>query len=153
MIHIFTHDSIGLGEDGPTHQPVEQLASLRAIPGLIVIRPCDANEVAEAWRVAIDRTHGPVALVLTRQNVPVLDRSVYASAEGLRRGGYVLADAAEGDPEVILIATGSEVALAVEAHEKLAADGVGSRVVSLPSFHLFDAPGPGVPRRACCRRR
>ncbi len=138
VMHIFTHDSIGLGEDGPTHQPVEQLASLRAIPGLTVIRPCDANEVAEAWRVAVDRTHGPVALVLTRQNVPVLDRSVYASAEGLRRGGYVLADAAEGDPELILIATGSEVALAVEAHEKLAADGVGSRVVSLPSFHLFE---------------
>jgi transketolase len=138
VIHIFTHDSIGLGEDGPTHQPVEQLASLRAIPGLTVIRPCDANEVAEAWRVSVDRTHGPVALVLTRQNVPVLDRSVYASAEGLRRGGYVLADAAEGDPELILIATGSEVALAVEAHEKLAADGIGSRVVSLPSFHLFE---------------
>ncbi len=138
MIHIFTHDSIGLGEDGPTHQPVEQLASLRAIPGLIVIRPCDANEVAEAWREAIDRTHGPVALVLTRQNVPVLDRSKYAPAEGLRRGGYVLADAADGDPELILIATGSEVALAVSAHEKLAADGVASRVVSLPSFNLFD---------------
>jgi transketolase len=138
VIHIFTHDSIGLGEDGPTHQPVEQLASLRAIPGLIVIRPCDANEVAEAWREAIDRTHGPVALVLTRQDVPILDRSKYASAEGLRRGGYVLADAAEGDPDVILIATGSEVALAVEAHEKLAADGIGSRVVSLPSFNLFD---------------
>jgi transketolase len=139
VIHIFTHDSIGLGEDGPTHQPIEQLASLRAIPNLAVIRPCDANEVAEAWRVAIDRTHGPVALILTRQNVPVLDRSVYASAEGLRRGGYVLADAAEGDPEVILIATGSDVAIAVEAHEKLAADGIGSRVVSLPSFHLFEA--------------
>ncbi len=138
VIHIFTHDSIGLGEDGPTHQPVEQLASLRAIPGLIVIRPCDANEVVEAWREAIDRTHGPVALVLTRQNVPVLDRSVYAPAAGLRRGGYVLADAADGDPELILIATGSEVALAVQAHEKLAADGVGSRVVSLPSFNLFD---------------
>ena len=112
VIHLFTHDSIGLGEDGPTHQPVEQLASLRAIPGLDVIRPADANEVAEAWRVAIDRSHQPVALVLTRQNVPVLDRSRYASAEGLRRGGYVLADAEGGDPEVILIATGSEVALA-----------------------------------------
>ena len=92
MIHIFTHDSIGLGEDGPTHQPVEQLASLRAIPGLDVIRPCDANEVAEAWRVAMEQHHQPVALVLTRQDVPVLDRSRYASAEGLRRGGYVLAD-------------------------------------------------------------
>ena len=109
MIHLFTHDSIGLGEDGPTHQPVEQLAALRAIPGLDVIRPADANEVAEAWRVALDRTHQPVALVLTRQDVPVLDRSKYASAEGLRRGGYVLADPEGGDPEVILIATGSEV--------------------------------------------
>jgi transketolase len=138
VIHIFTHDSIGLGEDGPTHQPVEHLASLRAIPGLDLIRPCDANEVAEAWRVAVDRTHGPVALVLTRQNVPVLDRSRYASAEGLRKGGYVLADADDSDPELILIATGSDVALAVEAYEKLAADGVRARVVSLPSFHIFD---------------
>ncbi len=138
VIHIFTHDSIGLGEDGPTHQPVEQLASLRAIPGLNVIRPADANEAAEAWRVAIDRTHGPVALVLTRQNVPVIDRSTYAPAAGLRRGGYVLADPPDGDPELILIATGSEVALAVAAHEQLAADGVRSRVVSLPSFLLFE---------------
>jgi transketolase len=138
VIHLFTHDSIGLGEDGPTHQPVEQLASLRAIPGLDVIRPADANEVAEAWRVALDRTHQPVALILTRQNVPVLDRSRYAPAEGLRRGGYVLADAGEGDPEVILIATGSEVALAVAAHEELSGEGVGSRVVSLPCWELFD---------------
>ncbi len=138
VIHIFTHDSIGLGEDGPTHQPVEHLASLRAIPGLNVIRPCDANEVVEAWRVAVDRHHEPVALVLTRQNVPIVDRDRYASAEGLRRGGYVLADADGGDPQVILIATGSEVALAVEAHEALAADGVRSRVVSLPSWQLFD---------------
>ena len=138
VIHIFTHDSIGLGEDGPTHQPVEHLASLRAIPGLDVIRPCDANEVAEAWRVAVGRTHGPVALVLTRQNVPVLDRSRYASAEGLRRGAYVLADADGSEPELILIATGSDVALAVEAYEQLAADGVRVRVVSLPSFHIFD---------------
>jgi len=139
VIHIFTHDSIGLGEDGPTHQPVEQLASLRAIPGLNVIRPCDANEVAEAWRVTVEQTHVPTALVLTRQDVPVLDRSSYASAEGLRRGGYVLADAeGDGDPELILIATGSDVALAVKAHEQLIADGVRSRVVSLPSWHLFD---------------
>ena len=138
VIHVFTHDSIGLGEDGPTHQPVEQLASLRAIPGLDVIRPADANEVAEAWRVAIDRHHQPVALVLTRQNVPVLDRSRYASAEGLRRGGYVLADPEDGDPEVILIATGSEVALALAAHEELLGEGVRSRVVSLPSWELFD---------------
>jgi len=138
VIHLFTHDSIGLGEDGPTHQPVEQLASLRAIPGLDVIRPADANEVAEAWRVALDRTHQPVALVLTRQNVPVLDRSRYASAEGLRRGGYVLADPEEGEPEVILIATGSEVALALGAHEELAGEGIRSRLVSLPSWELFD---------------
>ncbi len=138
VIHLFTHDSIGLGEDGPTHQPVEQLASLRAIPGLDVIRPADANEVAEAWRAALDRHHGPVALVLTRQDVPIFDRSRYASAEGLRRGGYVLADPADGDPEVIVIATGSEVALAVAAHEKLIADGVRSRVVSLPCWELFD---------------
>ena len=140
VIHVFTHDSIGLGEDGPTHQPVEHLASLRAIPGLDVIRPCDANEVAEAWRVAMDRSHGPVALVLTRQDVPILDRSRYASAEGLRRGGYVLADspAANGDPELILIATGSEVALAVDAYESLGADGVRARVVSLPSFEIFE---------------
>ncbi len=137
VIHLFTHDSIGLGEDGPTHQPVEQLASLRAIPGLDVIRPCDANEVAEAWRAAMDRHHQPVALVLTRQDVPILDRTKYASADGLRRGGYVLADT-EGEPEVILIATGSEVALAVQAHEQLVGDGVSSRVVSLPCWELFD---------------
>jgi transketolase len=138
VIHLFTHDSIGLGEDGPTHQPVEHLAGLRAIPGLDVIRPCDANEVAEAWREALDRTHQPVALVLTRQDVPILDRSRYASAEGLRQGGYVLADPEDGDPEVILIATGSEVALAVAAHEKLISEGVRSRVVSLPCWELFE---------------
>jgi transketolase len=146
VIHLFTHDSIGLGEDGPTHQPVEQLASLRAIPGLDVIRPADANEVAEAWRVAIDRSHQPVALVLTRQDVPILDRGRYASAEGLRRGGYVLADGGgsgnqgdgEGDPDVILIATGSDVAIAVAAHEELVGEGIRSRVVSLPCWELFD---------------
>jgi transketolase len=138
VIHLFTHDSIGLGEDGPTHQPVEQLASLRAIPGLDVIRPADANEVAEAWRAAIDRSHQPVALILTRQNVPVFDRSRYASAEGLRRGGYVLADAEGGDPEAILIATGSEVALALAAYEELKGEGVRARVVSMPCCELFD---------------
>jgi transketolase len=136
VVHVFTHDSIGLGEDGPTHQPVEQLASLRAIPGLDVIRPADANEVAEAWRCAVDRTHQPVALVLTRQDVPVIDRSRYGAAEGLRRGGYVLAG--NGDPDVILIATGSEVALALAAHEELSAAGISSRVVSLPCWELFD---------------
>jgi len=138
VIHLFTHDSIGLGEDGPTHQPVEQLASLRAIPGLDVIRPADANEVAEAWRAAIDRHHQPVALILTRQNVPVFDRSKYASAAGLRRGAYVLADPENGDPEVILMATGSEVALALSAHEQLSGEGVRSRVVSMPCCELFD---------------
>jgi transketolase len=142
VIHVFTHDSIGLGEDGPTHQPVEHLASLRAIPGLDVIRPADANEVAEAWRVALDRTHQPVALVLTRQNVPVLDRSRYGSAEGLRRGGYVLADAEGGDPEIILIATGSEVALALAAHEELKGESVRARVVSMPCCELFDRQDP-----------
>jgi len=138
VIHLFTHDSIGLGEDGPTHQPVEQLASLRAIPGLDVIRPADANEVAEAWRAAIDRTHQPVALILTRQNVPVFDREKYASAEGLHRGAYVLADAEGGDPNVILIATGSEVALALAAYEELKGEGVRARVVSMPCCELFD---------------
>jgi transketolase len=138
VIHVFTHDSIGLGEDGPTHQPVEQLASLRAIPGLDVIRPADANEVAEAWRAAINRSHQPVALILTRQNVPVFDRNKYASAEGLHRGAYVLADAEGGDPEVILIATGSEVALALAAYEELQGEGVRARVVSMPCCELFD---------------
>jgi transketolase len=137
VIHWFSHDSIGLGEDGPTHQPVEQLASLRAVPGLNVLRPCDANEVAEAWRVMMDQTHQPTALILTRQNVPVLDRARYAPAEGLRRGGYVLADS-DGDAEVILIATGSEVSLAIDAYEELSSDGVRARVVSLPSWYLFD---------------
>jgi transketolase len=138
VIHLFTHDSIGLGEDGPTHQPIEQLAGLRAMPHLDVIRPADANEVTEAWRLAVGRTHNPVALVLTRQTVPVFDRSKYASAEGVRRGGYVLADAEGGDPELMLIATGSEVQLALGAHENLAAEGVRSRVVSLPCWELFD---------------
>jgi transketolase len=156
VIHVFTHDSIGLGEDGPTHQPVEQLASLRAIPGLDVIRPADANEVVEAWRVALDRTHQPAALVLTRQDVPVLDRARYASAEGLRRGGYVLADARDGDPELILIATGSEVALAVAAHEELQGEGIRSRVVSLPCWELFDRQDAAyreavLPRRVTAR--
>ncbi|MDX6638459.1 MAG: transketolase, partial [Solirubrobacterales bacterium] len=137
VVHWFSHDSIGLGEDGPTHQPVEQLASLRAMPGLNVIRPCDANEVAEAWRVILAQSHKPTALVLTRQDVPVLDRSRYASAAGLQRGGYVLAGS-DAEPEVILIATGSEVALALGAYEQLSADGIRARVVSLPSWHLFD---------------
>jgi transketolase len=138
VIHVFTHDSIGLGEDGPTHQPIEQLAALRAIPHLDVIRPADANEVAYAWRLAVDRTHDPVALVLTRQNVPVFDRSRYASAAGVLRGGYVLADPEDGDPELIMIATGSEVGLALGARERLAGEGVRSRVVSMPCWEAFD---------------
>jgi transketolase len=138
VIHLFTHDSISLGEDGPTHQPIEQLSSLRAMPHLDVIRPADANEVAEAWRMAIDRTHNPVALALSRQNVPVFDRSRYASAEGARRGGYVLADPEDGAPELILIATGSEVQFALGAHEILSGEGIRSRVVSLPCWEIFD---------------
>ena len=138
VIHIFTHDSIGVGEDGPTHQPIEQLASLRAIPGLITLRPADANEVVEAWRVIMQLRHEPVALILTRQAVPTLDRTRYAPADGLQRGAYVLADADDGTPEVLLLATGSEVALCVEAHERLEAEGIRARVVSMPSWELFE---------------
>ena len=137
-LHIYTHDSIGVGEDGPTHQPIEQVASLRAIPNLIVIRPGDANEVAEAYKAAMLSTHSPVLLALTRQNVPTFDRSKYAPAEGLQKGGYVLADAEGGQPDVILIGTGSEVSLCVEAYEKLTSEGVKARVVSLPSWELFE---------------
>lgn len=137
-IFVFTHDSIFLGEDGPTHQPIEHLPALRAILNLMLIRPADANETAVAWRVAIERRGGPVALALTRQVLPVIDGSKYASAEGLARGGYVLADAPAESPEVILIATGSEVAVALEAFEKLAAEGIAVRVVSLPSWDIFE---------------
>jgi transketolase len=138
VIYVFTHDSIGVGEDGPTHQPVEQLAALRAVPGLVVIRPADANETAEAWRVAMEHHDGPTALALSRQNLPTLDRAKYGPADGLRRGAYVLADATSGDPEVLLLASGSEVALCVEAYERLTADGVRTRVVSVPSWELFE---------------
>jgi transketolase len=137
-IFVYTHDSVFLGEDGPTHQPIEQLPSLRAIPNLCFIRPCDANEVSVAWRVAIERRGGPVALALTRQGLPVLDRQKYASAEGLARGAYILADAKGRAPDIILIASGSEVSVAVEAYEKLMADGVAARVVSMPSWDLFE---------------
>jgi len=137
-IHIFTHDSIAVGEDGPTHQPVEHLASLRAMPGLIVLRPADANEVLEAWRVIMNLHHEPVALILTRQDVPTLDRTQYASAAGLAKGAYVLADAAGGKPDVILIGSGSEVSLLVQAHQKLVVEGIRSRVVSMPSWEIFD---------------
>ena len=139
VIFVFTHDSIALGQDGPTHQPIEQLASLRAIPHLIVIRPCDANETAVAWRVAIETRDRPVALILTRQDVPTLDRDQFAAAEGLRRGAYVLADAPNGKPDIILIGTGSEVSLIVAACHKLTAKEIDVRIVSMPSWELFDA--------------
>ena len=139
VIYVFTHDSIGLGEDGPTHQPIEQLAALRAIPNLMLIRPCDANETTQAWRAAIQHSDGPVALALTRQNLPTLDRNgQYASAEGLHRGGYVLREAANGQPEVILIASGSEVHIALKAAEMIDAKGPATRVVSMPSWELFE---------------
>jgi transketolase len=138
VLYLFTHDSIALGEDGPTHQPVEQLAGLRAVPGLQVIRPADANETAVAWRVCVEAKDHPVVLVLTRQEVPTLDRARYASAEGLRRGAYVLAEAPGGKPDVILIASGSEVNLIVAAQEKLRAQGVDARVVSMPCWEAFD---------------
>jgi len=138
VIFIFTHDSIGVGEDGPTHQPVEQLISLRAIPGLIVMRPGDANEVAEAWRTIMQFRHEPVCLILSRQNMPTLDRTRYAPAAGVAKGGYILADVPDGLPEVILIGTGSEVSLCVDAYERLKGEGIKARVVSMPSWELFD---------------
>lgn len=139
VIYIFTHDSIGLGEDGPTHQPVEQLFSLRAIPGLTVLRPADANETAEAWRMAIEHKDGPLAIILTRQNVPVIDRSKFNPASGLIKGAYIVADSPLSKPEVILIATGSEVHLALDVYEKLREEGIGARVVSMPSWELFES--------------
>jgi transketolase len=138
VLTIFTHDSIGVGEDGPTHQPIEQLAALRAMPGLITIRPGDANEIAEAWRVIMQLQHDPVVLILSRQAMPTLDRSRYSPAAGLARGAYVLADASAGEPELILIATGTEVGLAVAAFEELSAAGIKARVVSMPSWELFE---------------
>jgi transketolase len=138
VIYIFTHDSIGVGEDGPTHQPVEHLASLRAIPGLITLRPADANETVEAWRLIMPLRHVPVALILTRQALPILDRGKYASAEGVARGAYVLADAVDGKPEVLLLASGSEVSLCILAYEKLAAENIKARVVSMPSWEIFE---------------
>lgn len=139
VIYIWTHDSISMGEDGPTHQPIEQLASFRAMPGMVLLRPADANEVVEAWKVIMRLTDRPVSLVLTRQALPTLDRSLYASAAGLTRGAYVLADAADGKPDVLLLATGSEVALCVAAREHLMRDGIRVRVVSMPSWELFEA--------------
>jgi transketolase len=138
VIYIFTHDSIGVGEDGPTHQPVEQLVALRSIPGLIVLRPADANEVAEAWRVVLSLKHEPACLILSRQNLPTFDRTRYAPAIGVKRGAYVLADAGSGRPDVILMATGSEVGLCVDVYERLTGEGVAARVVSIPSWELFE---------------
>jgi transketolase len=139
IIYVFTHDSIGVGEDGPTHQPIEQLANLRSLPGMLVIRPCDANEVVEAWKIIMKQQHTPVALILTRQALPTLDREKYAAASGLARGAYVLADAPNGKPDVLLLATGSEVALCVQAYEQLKNDGIKARVISMPCWRLFEA--------------
>jgi transketolase len=138
VIYVFTHDSIGVGEDGPTHQPVEHLMALRAVPGLIVLRPADANEVVEGWRVIMQQRHETVALVLTRQALPTFDRTKYASAAGVAKGAYVLADASNGKPDAILMATGSEVALCVGAYEKLSGEGKKVRVVSMPSWEIFE---------------
>lgn len=142
-IHIFTHDSIGVGEDGPTHQPIEHLPSLRSIPGLIVLRPADANEVVEAWKVIMMLYHESVALILTRQALPTIDRTKYAPASGLAKGAYILADAVDGQPDLLLLATGSEVSLCLEVYEKLKAEGIKARVVSMPSWELFDDQDPG----------
>jgi len=156
VTYVFTHDSIGVGEDGPTHQPVEQLIALRAIPGLVVLRPCDANEVAESWRVVVEAKHEPHCLILSRQNLPTLDRTKYAPVSGLRKGAYILADAKPGTPDIILMGTGSEVSLCVEVYEKLAAEGVAARVVSMPSWELFekqdDAYKDSVLPPSCTRR-
>jgi transketolase len=137
VTYVWTHDSIGLGEDGPTHQPIEHLAALRAIPGLAVVRPADANETAVAWRTILERADGPAGLCLTRQNVPTFDRSVLGSADGVAKGGYVLADASTGRPEIILIGTGSEVQIAMAARDRLEADGHPTRVVSMPCVEWF----------------
>lgn len=139
IFYVFTHDAMGDGEDGPTHQPVEHLASLRAIPGLVTLRPADANEVVEAYRYILQLRHKPAALVLSRQSLPTIDRTKYATAAGVANGAYVLADAQGGKPDVILIASGSEVILALQAHEQLLAEGIRSRVVSMPSWDIFES--------------
>jgi transketolase len=138
-LFIFTHDSIGVGEDGPTHQPVEQLAAFRAMPNMLVLRPGDANEVTEAYKAILQHTHGPATLVLSRQAVPTLDRTKYAPASGVAKGAYVLADADGAKPDVILMASGSELQWAVGAYEKLKVEGIKARVVSMPSWELFEA--------------
>ena len=137
VVYIFTHDSVGLGQDGPTHQPIEQLMGLRTVPGLVTIRPADATETVEAWRIAMEQNHHPTALILTRQSLPVLDRSALAPAEGLRRGGYILWESGS-PPQVILIGTGSEVHIALQAGKLLQDRSVTARVISLPSWELFD---------------
>jgi transketolase len=139
VVYVFTHDSIGLGEDGPTHQPIEHLAALRAIPNLTVIRPADANETAMAWMEAMEHEDGPVALSLTRQSLPTLDREEYGPADGLRKGAYVLADLGDSDPDLILMASGSEVELILSAGEKIAEEGIAVRIVSFPSWELFSS--------------
>lgn len=139
VIYVFTHDSIGVGEDGPTHQPVEHLASLRAIPGLVTLRPADANEVVEAWKVVAQLKHEPAVMILSRQNLPTLDRTEFASAEGVSKGAYILTDADQGEPDVILIGTGSELQFCVDAYRELKAQGIQARVVSMPSWELFEA--------------
>jgi transketolase len=138
VVYVWTHDSIGLGGDGPTHQPVEHLAALRAMPRLRLFRPADGPETAEAWRAAISRTDGPTALALSRQNLPPIDRATHAGADGLHKGAYVLADADGGEPRLVLIATGSEVWVALAARDRLQADGIGTRVVSMPCWELFE---------------
>jgi transketolase len=136
-LYVMTHDSIGVGEDGPTHEPIEQIASLRAMPNMLVLRPGDANEVVEVWKIAVRQTHRPSTLVLTRQPIPTFDRTKYASAAGAAKGAYVLADAPGGKPDVILMGTGSEVSLCVDAYEKLKTEGISARVVSMPSWEIF----------------
>ena len=135
---VFTHDSIGVGEDGPTHQPIEQVPSLRAIPGLLVFRPGDANEVSETYRVVLEQSHNPSVLILSRQNMPTLDRSKYKPARGVEKGAYVLADADDGKPQVILMGTGTELTLCVQTYEALKKEGIGARVVSMPCWELFE---------------
>jgi transketolase len=138
VVFVFTHDSIGVGEDGPTHQPVEQVMNLRAVPNLTVIRPSDANEVREAWQIAVENESGPTALIFSRQKLPILDRNRYASAKGLARGGYILWESKPGTPDLILIGTGSEIQLVLAAGEDLGSEGVHVRVVALPSWEIFD---------------
>ena len=156
VTYVWTHDSIGLGEDGPTHQPVEHLAALRAIPGLDVVRPGDANETAVAWRTMLEHTDRPAGLCLTRQNLPVLDRSEgkgLASADGVARGGYILAEGAGGEPTVILIGTGSELQIALAARDILQAEGIPARVVSMPCVEWFTRPGCFLSAKRYCHRR